>query len=819
MATREFTFKEGTSDKFWKITLQDKSTTVNFGRTGTSGQVQTKDFSSADEAKKNYDKLIAEKLKKGYVECATAPGSGTAASSSSAVPQKKTKAAGATHASTAVSVAAGGTHASAAVSVAAVSCVQDAAPVPQASRLPEPPVLVSTTPAWLKDALASAAALLKTKVPAWINVADLPPILVDKKKLSEEHAAVVLRALQAPAEENAKDELPRDAYYELMHNASVVIEAVMNIDNIKDAPDVTWGAPATDNYFEQARSEIESLLKKVRNSVGKKPDSKNTEWARYDVTAPLLYSVAPIMFREYWTRLHHAGGDKKEADRLTVRGIVRGSSGTYRLRYIHRDESERQLKRFALEKLKTTVLAELAKSPSAPKKAGGASFHPLISALRDHADPGSLDAFAWRLFELWMAEGAPSIWKWAFLSLAAFGGDKSVLKLTPLIRAWPGESQHQRAVLGLEILRQIGSDTALMQLNGIAQKLPFKGLKQKANEFMEAIAKTKGLTKPELEDRVVPDCDLDERGGCVFDFGPRKFSFLLGPEMKPVVRDEAGNIKDLPAPGAKDDAELARQSVEKWKLMKKQIKEVAKIQAVRLEQAMVVSRRWKSQDFETLIVKHPLMINLARLLLWGGFDASGKLLGCFRVTDEQDFADVKDEPLTLKNFPQIGIVHPLEMADADKNAWGQVFADYNIIPPFPQLGRAVLRLEKDEEKQTEIARFSGVKLPAPTLVFGLEKMGWQRGAAQDAGMFYEHTKAFYAAQITAVVEYEGNVGMGYIDPNENLELKKCYFLKGLYNPQAYEYHSKEKALKLSGIGPIVISETLSDLQMLASKAK
>ncbi len=58
-----------------------------------------------------------------------------------------------------------------------------------------------------------------------------------------------------------------------------------------------------------------------------------------------------------------------------------------------------------------------------------------------------------------------------------------------MIKVWPGESQHQRAVLGLEILKTIGSDTALMQLNGIAQKVKFKGLKDMANTIMESIAK------------------------------------------------------------------------------------------------------------------------------------------------------------------------------------------------------------------------------------------------------------------------------------------------------------------------------------------
>jgi predicted DNA-binding WGR domain protein len=68
MARREFQFQDGSSDKFWVIDLKGKSFTVQFGRTGTAGQTQTKAFSSAAEAEKACEKLIAEKVNKGYQE-------------------------------------------------------------------------------------------------------------------------------------------------------------------------------------------------------------------------------------------------------------------------------------------------------------------------------------------------------------------------------------------------------------------------------------------------------------------------------------------------------------------------------------------------------------------------------------------------------------------------------------------------------------------------------------------------------------------------------------------------------------------------------
>jgi hypothetical protein len=443
---------------------------------------------------------------------------------------------------------------------------------------------------------------------------------------------------------------------------------------------------------------------------------------------------------------------------------------------------------------------------------------PLVAALKQHADANSLDAFAWKLFQLWQGEGSPSREKWAMGAVGLLGGDASALKLTPLVRNWPGESQHQRAVFGLDCLRGIGTDTALMQLNGISQKLKFKALKQRATEAMEAIAKGKGLTKAQLEDRIVPDCDLDERGARAFDFGPREFRFVLGPGMKPMLKDADGKVRDdLPKPGAKDDAGKAAEATAAWKLLKKQVKEVATIQAGRLEQAMVTGRRWGVTDFKTLIVRHPLMVNLARLILWGGYDKKGQLASTFRVTEDQAYADATDQEYSLDGLEAVGIVHPLHLSEEQRSAWGEVFSDYEIVPPFPQLGRTTYRLEKDELKAGELRRFEGLKLPVPTLVFGLEKYGWARGMAMDAGCFDEHSKPFPAADVTAVVHYEGTVGMGYIDPNELLTLKTCYFVAGQRRPSGYAF--KEKTLQLGGVDPVAVSEVLTDLTALAAKAK
>ncbi len=443
--------------------------------------------------------------------------------------------------------------------------------------------------------------------------------------------------------------------------------------------------------------------------------------------------------------------------------------------------------------------------------------HSLLTVLREKAERGSLAALAWHLFQRWLEDAGPAKEKWAMLSLGFFGNDETALKLTPMIRAWPGESQHPRAVLGLECLRAIGTDTALMQLNGVAQKVKFKGIKQKAMEYMEAIAQDKGLTRAELEDRIVPDCDLNERGTREFDFGPRKFHFVLGPEMKPLVRDEDGKLRnDLPKPAGKDDAKKANAAVADWKLLKKQIREVGKIQAQRLEQAMVIGRTWPVDQFETLLVRHPLMTNLIRLLVWGGLDDKGELLATFRVTEEQEYADDRDEPLTLAKAKALCIVHPLHLSEQQKGRWGEIFGDYEIIPPFPQLGRETYALEKDEHKQQEITRFEELEFPAISLVGTLDRQGWTRGMPLDGGMFVEHTKPFYSADVTAVIQYPG-VPVGYMDGWDDQKIESCFFIPGIYRPEYYAEHKNR--VQLGKVDPVVISEVLRDLTVLASKAK
>jgi predicted DNA-binding WGR domain protein len=60
-----FEFKDDKSHKFWEINLNGLSVTTSYGKIGTDGQTSEKTFETAEKAEKEYNKLIAEKTKKG----------------------------------------------------------------------------------------------------------------------------------------------------------------------------------------------------------------------------------------------------------------------------------------------------------------------------------------------------------------------------------------------------------------------------------------------------------------------------------------------------------------------------------------------------------------------------------------------------------------------------------------------------------------------------------------------------------------------------------------------------------------------------------
>jgi len=67
-AVRHLISLQGTSRKFWRAARRGTELQVTYGRIGSNGQVVLKQFDSLDRARREMDKLVEEKLRKGYSE-------------------------------------------------------------------------------------------------------------------------------------------------------------------------------------------------------------------------------------------------------------------------------------------------------------------------------------------------------------------------------------------------------------------------------------------------------------------------------------------------------------------------------------------------------------------------------------------------------------------------------------------------------------------------------------------------------------------------------------------------------------------------------
>lgn len=65
------TYKDGTSDKWWRIIQSDSTIETSWGRTGSKGQRKIANYGNENAASTEYWRLVGAKKRKGYIESAS----------------------------------------------------------------------------------------------------------------------------------------------------------------------------------------------------------------------------------------------------------------------------------------------------------------------------------------------------------------------------------------------------------------------------------------------------------------------------------------------------------------------------------------------------------------------------------------------------------------------------------------------------------------------------------------------------------------------------------------------------------------------------
>ncbi len=425
----------------------------------------------------------------------------------------------------------------------------------------------------------------------------------------------------------------------------------------------------------------------------------------------------------------------------------------------------------------------------------------------------ALEKFVAEVFARWMNQGAPAKTKWVLYFAAIHGGMSMIEVLVHTIKEW---SEHSRGAIAAEAVRALamnGSSPALIAVDNMARKFKNKQVRFAAGAALEQAAEALGLTREELADQIVPDLGFDENLCRVFDFGTRQFKVYLTPALELEIFEGDKRLKNLPKPGAKDDAEKAEAAVKDFKEMKKQMKAAIQSQRQRLEYVLLCDRKWTTEGWCALFIRKAVMHSFAIGLIWGVYE-NGKLTQSFRYMEDGSFNTPDEEEYTLPENAEIGLVHPMELDEDTLTAWREQLEDYEITQPFPQLNRPVFRLTDAEKQQTELRRFEGTELMGLTLLGRMTKFGWDKGMAMDAGIFYNFVRTDVERNETqggktvcigyqTELQFSGMyIAISY-DTDETVKIENIVFRK----PGA---PSKE-LLKLGDISERYMSEILAQL--------
>ena len=432
-------------------------------------------------------------------------------------------------------------------------------------------------------------------------------------------------------------------------------------------------------------------------------------------------------------------------------------------------------------------------------------------------DERELHRYMAELFDKWLGSGAEAKKKWVLCAASIHGGEEIVPAFKKQIQEWP---QHARGAMAAEAVKALalnGSAQALLLVDQISRKFKFRQVKAAAAQALDFAAASLGISREELEDTIVPTLGFGENMERIFDYGSRQFAVYLTPALELEIQDGEGKrLKNMPAPGKRDEEEKAAAAYEEFKQLKKQLKTVAANQKLRLEQALTSERLWKAGQWKELFVKNPVMHQFAIGLIWGIY-TDGALGDTFRYMEDGSFNTVDEEEFDFPDEGMVGLVHPIELSEEALAAWKEQLADYEVTQPISQLERPMYRVAETEKGTKELTRFGGMLINGLSLSGKLLGMGWYRGSVQDAGVY----STFYRedGEIGIELEFSGSyVG----DENEEVTVYGAAFYKaGTVERGSYVYDTikAENQYALDAVPARYFSEMVLQLSQATAASK
>lgn len=435
----------------------------------------------------------------------------------------------------------------------------------------------------------------------------------------------------------------------------------------------------------------------------------------------------------------------------------------------------------------------------------------LLLQIRDRLDRASMSRLVERVFERWADCGTARVQTWVFESLGIWGDESAMQRLARLSRDWSkqGRSAWVRAAVQAFALHAGPSATA--ELGRLADAGAPPSIRRLAADRLDEIAARRGLSREDLADETAPDLGLSSDGTRVFDYGGRRFTLQLRPDLSLVVRNESGeSVKGTPKPAKRDDPALAASAAASIRDVRSQWKEAVARESARLERYMIAQRarplrRW----METHLV-HPVLRVLAQHVVWIGLDENDATETTFRVAEDWTLADENDEEVDPRAFGEVRVAHPLFWRDELRDRWRALFADYRISPLFDQIDRAAYAPTAEERSDAAVQRFARVRVDNRILLGRLRQAGWRFGTPVLGPVTFVCFRVFEDYDMTAALHH-GGLYLGRRPEAFDVEVGELVFARGASARIPGNGVELQSRVRIGEVPSIVYSETMRDV--------
>lgn len=301
--------------------------------------------------------------------------------------------------------------------------------------------------------------------------------------------------------------------------------------------------------------------------------------------------------------------------------------------------------------------------------------------------------------------------------LCRYGSEKVMKNLIAQVPLWKDWHSDKGGMRGRTAAERFDQSYMLSNTNAAAKYA------HKNGEIYRYI-RAKGTSIDRIYTQVL-NCGLDEAGGMAYDLGNVTVTARLQEDLSFLIEVPGKDkpMKSLPKKGADlDKYESAKQDLSE---LKKTVRETARNEKNNLFSLFLGGSAIDSQSWLHAYTTNPIMRHLAKRIVWSQ-------LGQTFIWTDDGAVGADGKPYELRR-PEVKVAHPVEMDQAEINAWKEYISAHDIKQPFVQIWEI-----PHETKDIKPTRYEGYKVYWRNLQH-MEKHGisfdYDRGAISLSGWF------------------------------------------------------------------------------------